>query len=192
MTKTLLLEIGVEELPSSFVDGALAALPGLAKGKLEALRLSHGEIRALGTPRRLALLIQAVAEKQPDLDEEVTGPPETAAYKDGKPTKAAEAFATKLGVTVEALSIVAREASGKQKPGRYVVGRRQERGRDARELLGKVLAELCGEIPFRKSMRWADLDFAFGRPIQWLVALLGSEVIHLDIAAVKSSRMSRG
>ena len=87
MPKTLLLEIGAEELPSSFVDAALAALPQIAKTKLEALRLGHGDIRALGTPRRLSILIHGVADKQPDLDEEVIGPPETAGYKDGKPTK---------------------------------------------------------------------------------------------------------
>src|SRR3954470_14362367 len=192
MSKTLLLEIGTEELPSSFVDAALAALPGLAKAKLEGLRLSHGEIRALGTPRRLALLVQGLAERQPDLDEEVVGPPETAAYKDGKPTKAAEAFANKLGVGVEALSIVAKEAGGKQKPGRYVVGRRQEKGRDARELLGKALAELCGEIPFRKSMRWGAGDATFGRPVQWLVALFGDESLDVSFAGVRSGKTTRG
>src|SRR4051794_8731170 len=131
MGKALLLEIGTEELPSSFVDAALKAMPGLARTKLEALRLTHGTIRALGTPRRLALLVDDVAERQPDLDEEVIGPPETAAYKDGKPTKAAEAFATKLGVPLEQLTVVDRAAAGKQKAGRYLIGRRQEPGREA-------------------------------------------------------------
>src|SRR5262245_5134819 len=110
MGNPLLLEIGTEELPSSFVDAALGALPGLAKVKLEGLRLAHGNIRALGTPRRLAVLIDDVAERQPDLDEEVTGPPETAAFKDGKPTKAAEAFAAKLGVPLEQIHVVDRPA----------------------------------------------------------------------------------
>ncbi len=192
MPKTLLLEIGTEELPSSFVDTALGALPGLVRAKLEGLRLGHGDIRPLGTPRRLAVLVQGVADRQPDLDEEVTGPPETAAYKDGKPTKAAEAFAAKLGVSVEALSIVAKEASGKQKPGRYVVGRRKEKGRDARELLGKALAELCGEIPFRKSMRWGAGEATFGRPVQWLVALFGDEGLDLSFAGVRSGKTTLG
>lgn len=192
MPKTLLLEIGTEELPSSFVDAALAALPGLVNTKLTALRLPFGDIRALGTARRLAVLVKGVGEKQPDLDEEVTGPPETAAYKDGKPTKAAEAFATKLGVSVEALSIVAKDAVGKQKAGRYVVGRKQERGRDARELVGKALAEVCGEIPFRKSMRWGTSDATFGRPVQWLVALFGDELVDVSFAGVRSGRKSLG
>src|SRR5687768_6801936 len=106
MPETLLLEIGTEELPSSFVDAALSAMPALAQSKLGALRLAHGEVRALGTPRRLALVVRDVLDRQPDLDEEVTGPPETAAFKDGKATKAAEAFAQKLGLTVDALKIV--------------------------------------------------------------------------------------
>jgi glycyl-tRNA synthetase beta chain len=192
MGKALLLEIGTEELPSSFVDAALAALPGLARTKLEALRLTHGTIRALGTPRRLALLVDDVAEKQPDLDEEVTGPPETAAYKDGKPTKAAEAFAAKLGVGLEQLSVVERAASAKQKAGRYLVGRKQERGREARELLGKALSEICAEIPFRKSMRWGTGETTFGRPVQWLVALSGADTIDMTFAGLRSGRTSHG
>jgi glycyl-tRNA synthetase beta chain len=192
MGKPLLLEIGTEELPSSFVDAALAALPGLARAKLEALRLSHGAIRALGTPRRLAVLVEDVAERQSDLDEEVVGPPETAAFKDGKPTKAAEAFAAKLGVPVEQLTVVERPASGKQKAGRYVVGCRQERGRQARELLGKALAEICADIPFRKSMRWGSGDATFGRPVQWLVALFGGDTIDTSFAGIRSGRASRG
>ncbi len=192
MPKTLLLEIGTEELPSSFVDAALAAMPGLVRTKLEALRLAHGDIHALGTPRRLALVVKGLSEKQPDLDEEAIGPPETAAYKDGKPTKAAEAFAAKLGVGVDALSIVEKAASGKQKAGRYVVGRKQEKGRDARELVGKALADVCAEIPFRKSMRWGDGDATFGRPVQWLVALFGDELVDVSFAGVRSARTSLG
>jgi glycyl-tRNA synthetase beta chain len=192
MGKPLLLEIGTEELPSSFVDAALAALPGLARTKLEGLRLSHGTIRALGTPRRLALLVDDVAERQPDLDEEVIGPPETAAFKDGQPTKAAEAFANKLGVALEKLSVADRAASGKTKAGRYLIGRKQEKGRDARELLGKALGEIIVEIPFRKSMRWGTGDVTFGRPVQWLVALSGSDAIDVSFGSVRSGRTSLG
>lgn len=192
MEKSLLIEIGAEELPSSFVDAALAALPGLVTTKLAGLRLAHGEVKALGTPRRLSVLVRGVADKQPDLDEEVIGPPEGAAFKDGKPTKAAEAFATKLGVALDAVQVVEKAASGKQKAGRYLVGRRKETGRDARELLGKALAELCGEIPFKKSMRWGTGDVTFGRPVQWIVALFGDEVVDLTFANIRSGRTSRG
>src|SRR4051812_48807459 len=102
MTKAasdLLLEIGVEELPASFVEAALRALPELFKKKLGELRLPFGPIRALGTPRRLTVVVSDLALAQPDLEEEVTGPPSKAAFKDGVATKAAEAFAQKLGVT---------------------------------------------------------------------------------------------
>ncbi|AKU99288.1 Glycyl-tRNA synthetase beta chain [Labilithrix luteola] len=192
MGKTLLLEIGTEELPSSFVDTALAAMPALARAKLEALRLPHGDVRAVGTPRRLTLIVSDVAERQPDLDEEVIGPPETAAFKDGKPTKAAEAFANKLGLSLDAIQVVDKPAAGKTKAGRYVVGRRKEQGRDAREIVGKALTELCTEIPFRKSMRWGAGDATFGRPVQWLVALFGDQVIDTSFAGVRSGRTSKG
>jgi glycyl-tRNA synthetase beta chain len=189
----LLLEIGTEELPSSFVDAALSALPEIVAAELARARLSHGEVlRNLGTPRRLAVVVRDVAGRQLDLDEEVVGPPDSVAFRDGKPTKAAEAFAQKLGVGVEALVIVEKPAGPRQKPGRYVVGRRVERGRPAPELLGGVLERVCAAIPFRKSMRWADLGATFGRPVQWLVALLGGEVIAFEFAGVRAARSSRG
>ena len=182
----LLFEIGCEELPASFVEAALEALPGLVAKRLGELRLAFEKAVPYGTPRRLAVVVHGVDAAQVDLDEEVLGPPTRAAFKDGVPTRAAEAFADKLGVSVADLRKV------ETPKGEYLAGTRKEKGRPARELLPAALETLLREIPFRKSMRWADLDFAFGRPIQWLVALLGSEVIHLDVAAVKSSRMSRG
>lgn len=182
----LLLEIGCEELPSSFVEAAIKALPDLVKRRLEGLRLSCQEIRALGTPRRLAVLVRGLAEAQPDLCEELTGPPVRAAFKDGKPTRAAEAFAEKLGVSVDALRRV------DTPKGEYLTGTRSERGRPTRELLPKLLEDTIREVPFRKSMRWADLDFAFGRPIQWLVALYGAEVVSLEVAGKRSGRDSFG
>jgi len=192
-TAPLLLEIGCEELPSSYVDAALAALPALVAARLGELRLTHRDVKAYGTPRRLAVVVSDLADAQLDLDEEVIGPPETAAFKDGKPTKAAEAFAAKLGVGLEALRVVDKAEPGK-KPGKYVVGRRVEKGKPARELLGKVLAEVCGAIPFRKSMRWGDGDAArtFGRPVQWLVALHGEHLVDVGFAGVRSTAKSRG
>ena len=191
-TASLLLEIGVEELPASYVDAALAALPPLVAAKLGEARLTHRDVIALGTPRRLAVVVRDLATTQSDLDEEVLGPPESVAFKDGKPTKAAEAFAAKLGIGVDKLAVVEKQAAGKQKAGRYVVGRHVEKGRAATELLGKALADVCGKIPFRKSMRWGDADATFGRPVQWLVALLGDHVLDVSFAGVRSGRESRG
>lgn len=186
ITTDLLFEIGVEELPASFVDSALAALPELAEKRLRELRLAHGQIRAIGTPRRLALLVFGLATHQPDLEEEVTGPPVKAAFKDGLPTKAALAFASKLGCEVDALRQV-------QTPkGEYLVGVRRETGRAAKELLPAALSAIALSIPFRKSMRWGSSDTAFGRPIQWVCALLGTDVLPLELCGLSASRHSIG
>lgn len=191
-THPLLLEIGVEELPSSFVDGALAALPRIVADELAKARLSHGRVEVFGTPRRLATLVHGVSARQLDLDEELVGPPESAAFANGLPTRAAEAFAAKLGVPVGALCVVEKAGAARQKAGRYVVGRRTEKGRPSTDLLGAVLAATCAAIPFPKSMRWGDLEVAFGRPVQWLVALFGEQIVGVDFAGVRSSRTTRG
>ncbi|HEY3665354.1 MAG TPA: glycine--tRNA ligase subunit beta [Polyangiaceae bacterium] len=187
MSEDLLLEIGVEELPASFVAQAVEALPGLVEARLHELRLTHGAVRALGTPRRLALIVEGVASAQPDLDEEVLGPPARVAFDaDGKPTKAAQSFAAKIGVSSAALF---RKATDK---GEYVAGRRVETGAPALALLPAVLAEVCAKIPFRKSMRWSDGDTAFGRPVRWLIGLFGSAELSFQFAGVSSGRVSYG
>src|SRR5262249_32965364 len=120
MNQDLLFEIGVEELPSSFVAAALAALPSLCKKRLAELRLSHGDVRGYGTPRRLALIVRDLAERQADLREELTGPPASAAFdREGKPTRAAEAFAGKLGCQVSELRTV------ETPKGKYLAGTRR-------------------------------------------------------------------
>lgn len=185
-TSDLLLEIGVEELPASFVEGALRALPELVQKRLSDLRLAHGAVQAYGTPRRLALFVRDLAVHQEDLAEEVTGPPVRAAFKDGVPTKAAEAFAGKVGCAVAELRRV-------QTPkGEYLVGTRREAGKRTAELLPAKLAEMVAAIPFRKSMRWGSGDFAFGRPIQWIVALFGGDVLDVEVAGIQSGRASQG
>jgi glycyl-tRNA synthetase beta chain len=187
MSHDLLFEIGVEELPSSFVAGALAALPALATKRFAELRLKHAEVKAYGTPRRLAILVRDLADRQADLNEELTGPPVVAAYdKDGKPTRAAEAFANKLGCKVTELRTV------DTPKGKYLGGTRRETGKATLELLKLALPQITQEIPFRKSMRWGSGDATFGRPIQWLVALFGDTLVEFSFAGVKSGRQSRG
>ncbi|HTJ82296.1 MAG TPA: glycine--tRNA ligase subunit beta, partial [Polyangiaceae bacterium] len=127
-----------------------------------------------------------LSEHQPDLAEDVLGPPVRAAFKDGAPTRAAEAFAEKLGVPVADLRRV------DTPKGEYLSGTRKETGRPAASLLADLLTGLIGDIPFRKSMRWGDMDFAFGRPIQWIVALFGDDVVEFELAAVASGRVSLG
>src|SRR5688572_21421901 len=104
MSRVLLLEIGTEELPAAFVAAGVESMTGLLARELTDLRLAHGPIHSAGTPRRLAVWADAVADSQPDLDEEVLGPPVRVAFDaDGKPTKAALAFAQKIGVAPDAL-----------------------------------------------------------------------------------------
>jgi glycyl-tRNA synthetase beta chain len=187
MPSDLLLEIGVEELPASFVKGAVDALPGLLERQLREHRLSHGEIVAVGTPRRLAVSASGVIERQPDLSDEVLGPPARVAFDAaGKPTRAAAAFADKSGVAVEALYV-------KETPkGGYVAARRLEQGAPAAALLPAALERVCAEIPFRKSMRWSDGDTAFGRPVRWLLALFGPEELGVRFAGLTAGRTTFG
>jgi glycyl-tRNA synthetase beta chain len=185
-TSDLLLEIGVEELPASFVEGALRALPELAQKRLGELRLAFQSVHAYGTPRRLALVVRGLESRQPDLAEEVTGPPAKAAFKDGVPTKAAEAFAAKLGCAVADLRRL------DTPKGEYLVGTRRETGQAALGLLPAALVQIATAIPFRKSMRWGAGEVAFGRPIQWVVALLGDHLIEVELAGLASHRASRG
>lgn len=184
---TFLLEIGVEELPSSFVASALGAMPELFAAELGHARLAHGAVRALGTPRRLALVVEDLAARQADLAEKVAGPPKAAAFEDdGTPKKAAIGFAKKLGVPVESLVV---EDTDK---GPYVFAVRDEPGAPVAEVLPELVARVLPKIPFPKSMRWGEGDIAFGRPVHWVVCLRGADVVPLELAGVRAGRTSRG
>ena len=187
MTQDLLLEIGAEELPAGFVSQAVAALPNLVKSELGQLRLTSSDIWASGTPRRLVVIANGLSEVQSDIDEQVVGPSARVAFgADGEPTKAAASFAGKLGCSVAELTRVSTPK------GEYVAGHRREAGKASSEVLPSMLARVCAAIPFRKSMRWGDGDTAFGRPVQWLVALLGTRVIEFQFAGLTSSRTTEG
>ncbi|MGE0785760.1 MAG: glycine--tRNA ligase subunit beta [Sandaracinaceae bacterium] len=187
MSRTLLFEIGTEELPASYAAGAIDAMPGLLRDALEAHRLTFGEVEAHGTPRRLAVVAHGLADRQADVAELVMGPPKAAAFEeDGTPKGAAIGFAKKLGIDVGALTIE------KTDKGEYVAGRREEKGQPAEVVLPTILAELVGKIPFRKSMRWGEGEHAFGRPIHWLVCLLDDRVIEVGAAGVTAGRTTRG
>lgn len=187
MANDLLFEIGTEELPVSFLNRALAALPGLAEGLLKEARLSHGKMQTWGTPRRLTLFVEGVAAAQSDLSEQVVGPPTRIAMgEDGKLSKAGEGFAKKQGVDPASVVVI------KTDKGEYVGFQREEKGKPASDVLPQLLATLCAKVPFQKAMRWANIDVAFGRPIQWLCALHGETVVDVTFAEVKADRLSRG
>jgi glycyl-tRNA synthetase beta chain len=185
----LLFELGCEEIPAKMLAKALADLPATVEGKLTAARLTFANVKALGTPRRLALVVKGLADRQPDLDEEVVGPPVGAAFdKDGALTKAGQGFAAKNGVAPETLT--KKEVPGKK--GQYVVAQRHVAGAETRGLLPELLREIVTTIPWPKSMRWGWSEIGFVRPVQWLVALYGGEVVSLQWAGQTAGRNSRG
>jgi glycyl-tRNA synthetase beta chain len=186
-TKDLLLEIGTEELPAAFVHPALEALHSGLSSALTEARLSHAEVEVYGTPRRIAVIARKVAAGQPDRVREVHGPPQRAAFDaDGRPTKAAEGFARGQGVPVDALEII------ETPKGPYVAARVEEKGQEAEAILPGVLRDVVAGLPFKKSMRWGDVDVAFARPIHWIVALLGSKALSFEYGDVKSDKRTRG
>jgi glycyl-tRNA synthetase beta chain len=183
----LLFELGSEELPARFVVPALDDLERAFTARAAEVGLTHGAVRRFGTPRRLALLVTGVAERTPDLTREVRGPAVKAAFDEaGQPREPAKKFAASVGRTVEQLARV-------QTPkGEYLVAQLQEAGKPAAALLPQLLGACLRGISFAKSMRWGDVEQSYGRPLQWLVALLDGEVIPLHFADVASGRVTRG
>ncbi len=192
--RTLVLEIGTEELPVLDLDMALAQLRDKLPGALEGLRLAHGPLQIVGTPRRQSVIVPEVAPRQPDVEETVQGPPAKVAFDAaGKPTPAAQGFARKQGVPVESLRVV--EEEGKA----YVVAVRTKAGRPAVDVLPEALSALIADVKFPRAMRWLDPyveghdpNIAFSRPLRWLVALLGEQVLPVQYAGATGGRTTRG
>lgn len=183
MNKDLLLEIGTEEVPAHFMPGILQQIADTAKKVFTDLRLSYEDIRTVGTPRRMTLLIKGLNVKQADIQSENKGPSVKIAFDaQGNPTKACEGFAR--GQKIDVKTLEARDG--------YVYAIVHEKGRDTEKLLQEVLPNLIHGLNFPKNMHWADLDVKFVRPIRWIVALFDDAVIDFTIANVRSGRISRG
>ncbi len=191
MDRDLLLEIGTEELPASWLPGLTAQVGQRMEARLKELRLPAGApVETFSTPRRLAVSIARVPERQTDLEDLVTGPPVSAAFKDGQPTPAALGFAKKYSVEVAALERV------ETPKGTYLAYRLRQRGKAAVDVLPDVLAGLLRDMQFPKQMRWdARLDdgrgeLTFGRPIRWIVYLYGSRVVPFAIRRTDDAQAS--
>ncbi|MCE1252574.1 MAG: glycine--tRNA ligase subunit beta [Anaerolineae bacterium] len=183
----LLFEIGTEELPAAEMESALAQLKERVPALLAELRLPHGEISILGTPRRLTVVVAGLPERQEDRSVVVKGPPADRAFDaSGAPTKAAEGFARGRGLSAADLKV--QEIDG----GRYVVAEIHESGKLSSELLAEALPALIAGLKFEKNMRWNASNIAFSRPIRWLLAILGKEVIPFSYAGLNSGRITRG
>jgi len=186
-TSSLLLEIGVEELPASDLDDAIDQLRERIPDWLKELRLNYKKISVMGTPRRIVLYVEEIDIQQPDIEQVIKGPPADKAFNpDGSPTKAGEGFARSRGVSVDQLQI--RQIEG----GHYATAVVIRKGESALEVLSKTLPDLISGIHFDKSMRWNSSNIAFSRPIRWFLALLGNNLIPFEYAGIESGRTSHG
>jgi glycyl-tRNA synthetase beta chain len=184
----LLLEIGTEEIPSTYLNRGLEEFGHLAKDYLRENRIVvEGSISTYGTLRRLVLVGKAIADKQEDTIQEITGPPKKAAFdKQGNPTKAGFGFAKKQGVSVDELQLL------DTPKGEYLYVKRKIPGRPTIDLLSEFLPELISNIPWPKSMRWGSGEFSFVRPIHWVVAIFDGQVIPFEVAGVRSGNKTSG
>jgi glycyl-tRNA synthetase beta chain len=184
MDRELLIEIGVEELPASWMPGLTRQIAERLEARLKEFRIAAAApVEGFSTPRRLTARVGGIAERQEDLDETITGPPVSAAFgKDGQPTPAALGFAKKQGVAFEQLT------RAQTPKGEYLAYQKHLRGRSAVDTLPDVLGGLLRDLAFPKQMHWdARLEdgrgeLLFGRPIRWLLFLYGGRVVPFTIA----------
>ncbi len=182
----LLFEIGTEELPPHEVTRSAEAVRAAVASKLAATRLDHGDVVAHATPRRIVVLVDAVAPREPDAERFVRGPRASAAFDaDGAPTKAAQGFARGQKIDPAALERV--EQDGVE----YVGVTKTDHGRGALEVLSGVLGEVVAELRADKNMRWNDRKLSFTRPVRWLTALLGEAVVPVTASSLAAGRTTR-
>ena len=190
MDRELLIEIGVEEVPASWLPSLTTQLTDVTTAQLKAARLDvDGPVESWTTPRRLAVRVHRVAERQTDLEEVVNGPPVSAARgDDGQFTQAAIGFAKKNGVEPDALEEI------ETPKGRYLAVRKRQRGRASVDALPDVMTGLLRGLAFPKSMNWdawlddGKGDFRFGRPVRWLLFLYGGRVVPFDIRRAEGAQ----
>ena len=181
MSRDLLFEIGVEELPAGYVPPALEQLEAEATNLLIGLRLPTS-VRTFGTPRRLTLMA-SVPEHQQEATVIVPGPPKKIAYDaSGNPTKALEGFCRTRGIS----------PSDVDTSGEYIIWKYVDHGKPAIEVLGPELSTLALKLRFPKRMRWLEDDTRFGRPVRWIVALLDGHVLPVRAFGVEAGRTTAG
>lgn len=182
----LLLEIGTEAIPAGYVPRALEELRSKAETMLGDARLGTVRVRTLGTPKRLVLEVDGLVARQDDVVRDVQGPRADIAFRDGKPTAAAEGFAKKNRVGVAELERVTTEK------GEFLLVRVHERGRAAIEVLPEMLPGLIAGLSWPKTMVWNATGFRFPRPVRWVLCLLDDAVLPISIAGLSSGRESQG
>lgn len=187
MGRELLLEIGTEEIPARFIPPALKEMADSCRKLLEQERIKAGEVLTWGTPRRLTLVVREIAETQAEVTTEIIGPPKAVAFdSSGHPTPAAQGFARAQGISVDELIEVDTPR------GIYLAVRQSTPGRPTRERLPEVLPAFILGLGFPKSMRWGSESITFARPIHWILARLGGEVVPFTVGDVTSGGVTRG
>ncbi len=187
MERDYLLEIGCEEIPAGFVGPALWFGSQQFEGSLKKARLSFRKVDIYGTPRRLTYVIRDLEDRQAASKETVMGPPKSVGLDAaGKPTKAGLGFAKSQGIDASALTVFPTDR------GDYLGFVREEAARPVQEILPKIVTDFLPAIPFKKSMRWADLDVRFARPVHWIVSLYGDEVLPFSYGNISSGRTTFG
>lgn len=187
---SFLLEVGTEELPAAFVDSAQAQWRSLIPASLKEHFLSYQQLHIFATPRRLALLIEGLPDRQPDRQEEIKGPSAQAAFRDGIPTMAAEGFARSRNLSVSDFEFRQTDK------GEFVFVTQTIVGRATAEILTEQVPQWISGLEGKRFMRWGDGDLRFSRPIRWLVALLDTEVLPITLengsTTIHSDRLSQG
>ena len=183
-TRNFLVELGTEELPPTQLKKLSDAFTAGIEDGLKEAGLANGiEVTSFASPRRLAVVVNNLAEKQDDRDDVLWGPPANIAFDaDGKPTKAAEGFAKKAGIDL---------ADATEENGKLKVSRRIE-GKATTELLEDIVQTSLDKLPIAKRMRWGSSRNEFVRPVQWLVMLFGEQVVEAEILGAKAGNQSRG
>ncbi|MFO7882777.1 MAG: glycine--tRNA ligase subunit beta [Kosmotogaceae bacterium] len=186
MKNNALLEIGVEELPPSEIKSIVNQFKHKLPGLLENKRLKYGDFEVFYASRRLGVLICNLADKQEDAVEEKRGPAENIAYKNGEPTKALKGFIK--GNNANLKDIETKEVKGS----RYIFLKRKIEGKSSETILPEIFKEIVTNLEFRRPMRWGNGDYKFVRPVRWVVALYGENIIDLKLFGKKAGNISFG
>ena len=187
MNNYLLFEVGVEELPSRFVSSTLDQIKGNLTKLFNENRIKFDDIKAYGTPRRLAFIVEGISDKQTDLEEEVKGPSKKIAIDaDGNFTKPALGFMKSKGLKEEDVIF---KTVGKDE---YIFGTIRQAGCDTSEVLKTILPQAVKMVVFPKAMRWGGKNMKFARPIRWMVTLLNDKVLEIDLEGIISSNVTKG
>ncbi|MDM8514980.1 glycine--tRNA ligase subunit beta [Desulfobacterales bacterium HSG16] len=182
-----LLEIGTEEIPAGYIVPALNALKSSLVKKLDKARIDHGTAEIFGTPRRLAIIIADVEDRQKSMTTELIGPPAKIGFdENGQPTVAGKKFAEKAGIPIDKIEIK------ETKKGSYLAAIVNDPGRESIAVLADILPDTITGIPFPKTMKWADFGIRFARPIHTVIALLGDTVVSFVLENIKSSNKTSG